>query len=105
MVKFAGRLCISVEIPMSCRIKSEYLEVVLYSCCVCVFVALDKNSTDYKVLLLTVYCEAGVEGERGQVAVAWVIKNRLDARNHERLWGEGTIAAVCKKFTEKRKKK
>jgi len=62
---------------------------------VCMFVALDKNLADYKVLLQTVYAEAGGEGKRGQVAVAWVIKNRLDARNNKRRWGGDTIATIC----------
>jgi N-acetylmuramoyl-L-alanine amidase len=56
---------------------------------------LNRNSNDYQTLLKTVYAEARGEDERGQRAVAWVIKNRADL-NRE-YWGGNTIAGVCRK--------
>ena len=51
------------------------------------------DSHDYKILLKTVYGEARGEWKTGQVAVAWVIRNR--ARLNKSYWGGSSIAAVC----------
>jgi N-acetylmuramoyl-L-alanine amidase len=57
--------------------------------------ALNRNSYDYQTLLKTVYAEARGEDERGQRAVAWVIKHRADLNRD--YWGGNTIAGVCRK--------
>lgn len=56
--------------------------------------ALSRNSEDYKVLLITVFGEARGEGEKGQRAVAWVIRNRSELNRP--YWGGSNIANVCK---------
>lgn len=47
--------------------------------------------SDFEILALTVWAEARGECEKGQKAVAWVIRNRVD---NPRWWGK-TIKGVC----------
>ena len=54
---------------------------------------MDRRSDDYKILLLTVSGEARGESKEGQVAVAWVLKNRANKINNS--WGGNTLAGVC----------
>ncbi|XP_055340429.1 spore cortex-lytic enzyme-like [Paramacrobiotus metropolitanus] len=55
---------------------------------------MDRHSHNYQTLLKTVYREAPGEPEEGQLAVAWVIKNRAD--KNRAYWGGNSIAAVCR---------
>ncbi|GAV08934.1 hypothetical protein RvY_18552 [Ramazzottius varieornatus] len=54
-----------------------------------------RNTTDYQVLLRTIWAEARGEPADGQLAVAHVIWTR--ARSNLEYWGGNTIAGVCLK--------
>jgi len=51
--------------------------------------------SEREVYAKTLYGEARGESERGQEAVAWVIKNR--ANKNRDYWGGGSIKGVCLK--------
>ncbi|GMR33561.1 hypothetical protein PMAYCL1PPCAC_03756 [Pristionchus mayeri] len=55
--------------------------------------AISYTPRDFDVLKKTIWLEARGEPHEGQVAVAYVIKNR--ARANRGYWGGSTIAGVC----------
>lgn len=51
---------------------------------------------DLTVLAKTLWAEARGEGQAGMIAVAWVIRNRVDDGKPKSWWGEG-YTGVCMK--------
>ena len=50
---------------------------------------------DIDILARTIYGEARGEPLEGQIAVAWVVRNRATLADHRRQFGIGTLASAC----------